>query len=54
MAKHGSPSREVLYSFNEGKSWHELQITDQDIDISNIIIEPFSISQEFVVYGTLI
>ena len=54
MAKHQSPTQEVLYSFNEGKTWHEVHISDTDIVISNIIIEPFSISQQFVVYGSII
>jgi Sortilin, neurotensin receptor 3, len=52
MAKHGVPTNEVLYSYNEGKTWNELQISDSNIMISNIIIEPLSISQQFVVYGT--
>jgi Sortilin, neurotensin receptor 3, len=24
MAKHNQPTTEILYSFNEGKSWHDL------------------------------
>jgi hypothetical protein len=24
MAKHNEPTKEILYSFNEGKTWHEL------------------------------
>ena len=54
MAKHNAPTKEILYSFNEGKSWHELQISQTAIDITNIIIEPYSISQQFVVYGTIV
>jgi Sortilin, neurotensin receptor 3,/Sortilin, neurotensin receptor 3, C-terminal len=54
MAKHQVPTKEVLYSYNEGKSWHELEISDSPIDITNIIIEPFSISQQFVVYGQIV
>ena len=52
MAKHNEPTQDVIYSFNEGKTWHELRISETPIDITNIIIEPFSISQEFVVYGS--
>ncbi len=44
MAQHMSPTNSVLYSFNEGKTWNELHISDTKIEISNIIIEPFSIS----------
>lgn len=44
MAKHNSPTREIIYSFNEGKTWHELEISQTPLDITNIIIEPYSIS----------
>ena len=53
MAKHNDPTMEVIYSFNEGNTWHDLQISQTPIDITNIIIEPFSISQEFVIYGSV-
>lgn len=53
MAKHNEPTKEVIYSFNEGKTWHDLQISQTPIDITNIIIEPYSISQQFVVYGSV-
>ena len=52
MAKNMEPATEVIYSFNEGKTWHTMDISDDPIDITNIIIEPQSISQQFVVYGT--
>ena len=29
-----------------------MEISDRPIDVTNIIIEPYSISQQFVVYGT--
>ena len=45
MAKHLTPTQEVLYSFNEGKTWNEIQISDQPMEVSNIIIEPNSVSQ---------
>ena len=42
---------EISYTFNEGETWHKLTISDTPIDVTNIIIEPESISQQFVVYG---
>lgn len=51
MAPDTQPTQDVLYSFNEGISWHSLTISDSAMDITNIIIEPLSISQQFVVYG---
>ena len=53
MAKNLEPTKTITYSFNEGKTWHDLQISENEIDVTNIIIEPLSIAQEFVVYGTM-
>lgn len=36
---------QVRYSWNEGKTWTKLKITDQPIYIKNIIIEPKSTAQ---------
>lgn len=52
MAQNDRPVNEVHYSFNEGKTWHALQIANEPFDITNVIIEPMSVSQEFVVYGS--
>jgi hypothetical protein len=54
MAKNLDPTNSVLYTFNEGKTWHELEISSTPIDITNIIIEPYSISQQFVIYGSYV
>jgi hypothetical protein len=45
MAKNMEPTKEIIYSFNEGKTWHSMDISDTLIDITNIIIEPQSVSQ---------
>jgi hypothetical protein len=42
----------VRYSWNEGKTWTKLKISDSPIFIDNIIIEPKSTSQQFVIYGS--
>ncbi len=52
LAKNTKATSTILYSFNEGTTFHELVISDTPFDITNIIIEPDSISQQFVVYGT--
>jgi len=51
MAPNLEPTREISYTWNEGKTWHTMEISKTPLDITNIIIEPDSISQEFVVYG---
>jgi hypothetical protein len=42
----------VRYSWNEGKTWTKLKISDSPIFIDNVIIEPKSTSQQFVIYGS--
>jgi len=37
---------------DEGITWVKLKISDEDILIENIIIEPKSLAQDFVVYGS--
>jgi hypothetical protein len=44
MASNTYATTEIYYSFNEGKTWHSMTISDTPIDITNIIIEPYSIS----------
>lgn len=36
---------EVRYSWNEGKTWQKLKVSEEPIFIENIIIEPKSIAQ---------
>jgi hypothetical protein len=44
MAKNLEATKEIMYSYNEGKTWHTLEISSVPLDITNIIIEPLSIS----------
>lgn len=46
------PTKFVEFSWDEGKTWEKLQISDEDILVENIILEPDSISQQFLVYGS--
>jgi len=43
---------EIRYSWNEGKTWTKLRVSDQPIWVDNIIIEPKSTAQQFVIYGS--
>lgn len=52
MANDVSESNTIMYSWNEGTTWTELQISEEKFQIENIIIEPTSTAQDFVVYGT--
>ena len=51
VAKFEQPTKEVLYTYDEGLSWERLIISDSEIYIKNILIEPTSSSQHFLVYG---
>ena len=42
----------VYYSWNEGKTWSPFKISEQKLEIDNIIIEPTATSQKFMVYGS--
>jgi hypothetical protein len=45
-------TKQIRYSWDEGKTWTKLQISDVPIFVDNIIIEPTSTAQQFVIYGS--
>lgn len=52
IARKGIETKFIEFSWDEGETWEKLQIAERDIFVENIIIEPNSISQQFMVYGT--
>ena len=44
-------TKEVYYTWNEGLTWETLKISDEPVEITNIITEPSNIAEKFVVYG---
>lgn len=44
MARNNEVTKEVIYSFNEGLTWHTLELSDTPFMVTNIIIEPLSVS----------
>jgi len=52
IARKNAPTNFIEFSWDEGESWETLQISEHEIFVDNIIIEPNSISQQFMVYGT--
>ncbi len=51
MAEDQRATKNIFYSWDEGLTWNELNISKESMIIRNIIIEPTSTSQRFVVYG---
>lgn len=50
-AKINEPVTEIEFSWDEGESWEAIGISEKPIIVQNIIIEPNSLSQQFIVYG---
>lgn len=51
MAEDTKATNTVLYSWDEGLTWNEINISKEKMFVRNIIIEPTSTSQHFVIYG---
>jgi hypothetical protein len=42
---------DVMYSWNEGMTWETLTISEEPVEIRNIIIEPSNTAEKFIIYG---
>ena len=51
LAENQRATKEILYSWDEGLTWNELNISREPMIVRNIIIELTSTSQRFVIYG---
>jgi len=51
MARDSISTTEILYSWNEGLSWSTYKISEEPLQVENIIIEKNALSQQFTVYG---
>jgi hypothetical protein len=51
LADNRNPTSKVYYSWNEGLTFEEFQVSQENIMIDNVLIEPLSTSQHFVIYG---
>lgn len=52
LAEINKPTRQVKYTWDEGKTWQTLDVFDADVMVKNIVMEPTSTSQQFLIYGT--
>lgn len=51
IAEDTKPTNQIHYSWDEGLTWEDLTISDDKLMVRNIIIEPSSTSQHFILYG---
>lgn len=51
VAKKNEPTTDLEFSLDEGLTWEKVKISDHPIFVHNIIIEPKSVSQQFLVHG---
>ena len=51
IADDQNPTNSIFYSYDEGLNFEELKISSFKLQVKNIIIEPSSTSQNFIIYG---
>jgi len=52
MADDIRKTKQVVFSWNEGKSWYDFEISDNPVEVDNIVTEPNETSTKFLLYGT--
>ena len=52
IAQKNVPTNQIEFSWDEGESWDHLVVSERHVFVENIVIEPNSISQQFMIYGT--
>merc|ERR1740121_2740252 len=52
MADDIKATKQVVFSWNEGQSWYDFQISENPIEVDNIVTEPNATSTKFLLYGT--
>ena len=52
IAKYNTLTKYISYTYDEGITWDELKISDEEIYIKNILNDPSSSGQKFLVYGS--
>ena len=52
MADMTKRSKQVVFSWNEGQSWYDFDVSDQGIMVENIITDPSSSTTKLMMYGT--
>lgn len=54
VAKIGTPTNEIEFTWDQGKTWETIKISQDPFMVHNIITEPKNTSQQFLVYGSAV
>lgn len=45
-------TKQVVFSWNEGQSWYDFDVSETPLEVDNIVTEPNATSTKFLMYGT--
>lgn len=52
MANDIKKTKQVVFSWNEGQSWYDFELSEIPLEVDNIVTEPNATSTKFLLYGT--
>eukprot|EP00413_Alexandrium_margalefii_P040988 CAMPEP_0204600826 /NCGR_PEP_ID=MMETSP0661-20131031/55668_1 /ASSEMBLY_ACC=CAM_ASM_000606 /TAXON_ID=109239 /ORGANISM="Alexandrium margalefi, Strain AMGDE01CS-322" /LENGTH=835 /DNA_ID=CAMNT_0051611661 /DNA_START=41 /DNA_END=2545 /DNA_ORIENTATION=- len=52
MADDIKKTQQVVFSWNEGQSWYDFELSKFPVEVDNIVTEPNATSTKFLLYGT--
>lgn len=52
MADDIQKTKQVVFSWNEGLSWYDFELSDNYMMVDNVVTEPNSTSTKFLLYGS--
>ena len=52
LSQVNQPTKEVIYSLDEGLSWNSLHLDTEEMNVTNILIEPTAVSTDFLAFGS--
>lgn len=52
MADDIRKTKQVVFSWNEGQSWYDFELSEFPVEVDNIVTEPNATSTKFLLYGT--
>lgn len=53
MANNQTPTKEILFTYDEGRNWVVKEVVDTPVMFTNIVTEPGNTSDKFLIHGTI-